>query len=352
MSRKPIMSRKPSDKPWLHANSGYWCATVNGKREYLDKDYKLACRKLRASRARQNRQEAGDRDWLEAPFAQLADEYLADVQARRKALTYESCRYRLLRALKVLGCKLPVAGIRKLHLATIERELTGYYSPTTIKDTIAAVQGVFNWAVKHDVLESNPLLGYEKPAARCRNRIINPAEFQTLLRFADPNFRRVLLTLRLTGCRPVEVRTLIWEWVDLETWLWIFPDHKTVTQQRQPRPRIVALPEPILNLCHWLARKPHAPSDHVFLNKHGRAYTKDCLVRKMDRIRKRAGITSKGGEQIVLYSNRHTFGTQAAGKITDIELAELMGHTTTHTTKRYVHLNADRLRDIQRRAQG
>ena len=60
------MSRKPSDKPWLHAKSGYWCATANGKREYLDKDYKLAFRKLRASRAWQNREEAGDRIWLEA----------------------------------------------------------------------------------------------------------------------------------------------------------------------------------------------------------------------------------------------------------------------------------------------
>jgi site-specific recombinase XerD len=72
----------------------------------------------------------------------------------------------------------------------------------------------------------------------------------------------------------------------------------------------------------------------------------------MSRIRERAGIEVKGGEQLVLYSNRHTFGTEAAGKVSDIELAELMGHTQVRSTRRYVHLNASHLHDIRRRAQG
>ena len=29
------MARKASEKPWFHSSSGFWCATVNGKREYL-----------------------------------------------------------------------------------------------------------------------------------------------------------------------------------------------------------------------------------------------------------------------------------------------------------------------------
>src|SRR5208337_2672231 len=93
------------------------------------------------------------------------------------------------------------------------------------------------------------------------------------------------------------------------------------------------------------------PTGHVFLNKLGQPYSKDCLVRKMDRLRDRAEIGAKGGEQIVLYSNRHTFGTDNAGKVSDIELAEVMGHTETRMTRRYVHSSAGRLRDIQRRLQ-
>ena len=60
----------------------------------------------------------------------------------------------------------------------------------------------------------------------------------------------------------------------------------------------------------------------------------------------------KAGERVVLYSYRHTFGTESSGRVSDIELAELMGHTEVRTTHRYVHLNVDRLHDIRRRVEG
>lgn len=347
------MARRHSGKPWLHGASGWWCTTVDGKRRKLDKDYRVACRKFKALRSEKKRKQAGGHDWLDVRFAELADEYLADSKARKKAATYESRRYRLLRALRILGTSIRIGELRKLHLAKIEQELVKRdYSPTTIKDTIAEVQAVLNWAVAQDLLDNSPLAGYQKPRPRRRNRIITASEFQSLLRYADENFQRVLTSLRLTGCRPGEVRKLVWEWVDLDGALWIIPEHKTTTQQREPRPRIVPLTEPVLKLCRQLAQEPHEPTDHVFLNKLGRPYTKDCFVRKMDRLRKKVGITVKAGEQVVLYSCRHTFGTANTGKVSDIELAELMGHTEVRTTHRYVHLDTDRLHDIRRRAHG
>jgi integrase len=346
------MPRKPSDKPWLHAKSGFWCTTFHGRREYLDKDYRAACKKLDALRKKIQAGEPQGRDWLDASFAELADEYLADLKARKKLGTYTAVRYRLLPALKVLGTKLRVGEIRKLHLAQVERKLTEEYSPTTLKDILAAVQGVMYWAVKLDMIETNPLARYEKPAARCRTRVATPEEFRALLRHADPHFRRFLIALRETGCRPGELRTLTWDSVDLSRALWIIPEHKTITRQRDPRPRMIPLPVPILKMCHWLARHSHISNDHVFINRFGRAYTKDCLVKKMARLRSRAGIEAKGGEQFVLYTHRHSFGTEGAGKVSDLELAELMGHTDVRMTRRYVHLNVDRLHDIQRRRRG
>ena len=75
-------------------------------------------------------------------------------------------------------------------------------------------------------------------------------------------------------------------------------------------------------------------------------------MRKMRSASHKGGDESRAGEQLVLYSCRHTFGTENTGRVTDIELAELMGHTEVRTTHRYVHLNVDRLHDIRRRAQG
>lgn len=347
------MARKPSSRPWFHQGTGFWCATVQGKREYLDKDFQAACRKLKVRRDRGRREQAGGREWLDTTFSLLADEYMADIKARKKPATYTAVRYRLLRAFRILGVSLRVCEMRKFHLAKIEQQMCGAgYSPSTIKDTIAAVQGVLYWAVRHDLLDTNPLVGYQKPKARRRTRIITAEEYATLLAYTDQNFGQVITALRQTGCRPGEVRTLIWEWVDLESKLWIIPDHKTVTRQANPQPRIIPLPDEITEMCRTLALRPHKPQDHVFLNKFGNPYTKDCFVRKMARLRKRAGIEAKAGEQVVLYSNRHTYGTEKSARVSAIELAELMGHTDVRTTQGYTHFNTERLHEIQRRAQG
>jgi integrase len=291
------------------------------------------------------------RNWLDATLAELADEFLADTKARKQPTTYTSLRYRLLRALKVLGLELLVRDVRKMHLAQLERQLVKGYSPTTVRDTLAAVQAVIAWAVRQDLLEINRLVGYEKPRGRSRTRVLSDEEFRTLLRHSDPAFRRFLLALRLTGCRPGELRNLRWSAVDLHRGLWIIQDHKTITRQRDPMPRVVPLCRPVVLLCRWLLVRNTAGGECVFLNARGRPYAKDCLVRKMERIRLRAGIQACAGERIVLYSLRHTFGTEATGQVSDIELAELMGHTDTRTTRRYVHLNPDRLHEIRRRVQ-
>ncbi len=345
------MSKKKSNEPWLHQASGFWCKKVQGKLHYLDRDYAIAKRKLTKLLREQQAGKTANSDWLDRPLAQLCDEFLDDIQARKSENTYTGYQNRLTRALKSLESQPRVGELSKFHLSKIERALTGDYSPTTIRDTLATLQGVFNWACRNDLLDDNPIRDYVKPAARERTRIVTPQEFQRLLKAADVRFRRVLLAMRLTGCRPKEIRTLIWEWVDLDGGLWILPHHKTITQQRNPRPRIIPLPVPILNLCRFLCDDSCGAEDAVFLNAQQNPYSKDCFCRKFARLRKKAGIRTKAGESMVLYSNRHTFGTNAAGKVTDIELAEVMGHTDTRTTRRYVHLDHDRLRDIQRRIQ-
>ena len=226
-------------------------------------------------------------------------------------------------------------------------------SPSTVRDTLATVQFVFGWAVRNEYLDLNPLVGYRKPAARSRSRIINDDEFQALLRAAtaSPAFQRVLIALRHTGCRPGEVRELSWEMVDLDAGLWILPDHKTITRQRNPRPRVIPLSATMWKMCRWLSLHRRGDSNRVFLNMHHRPYKKDCFVTYFGRLRERAGFQVKAGEKLVLYSHRHTFATERAGAVADIELAELLGHTTTQMIPRYTHLNVDRLRDIQRRAE-
>ena len=299
------MAPRKTDEPWLHQATGFWSKKVDGKLYRLDRDYRTAKKKLAELRKKLAREAAGEDDWLGASFLKLCEEYLDDVKAKKEPATYTTNRYRLLRALKHLPSGLKVGEVRRIHLSQIERKLTGERSPTTVRDTLAAVQAVFGWAVRQDLIEHSPVAGYQKPQAQQRSRIITPHEFQCLLRAAwrNPPFRRLLIAMRRTGARPAEIRKLTWDMVYLEEGVWIIPRHKTITMQRQPRPRIIPLPECIEKMCRWLKTRATADQPHVFLNIRGRPFTKDGLAQTMDRTRTRAGLKQDSGEQIVLYTN-------------------------------------------------
>jgi integrase len=354
------MSARPSPrKPWFHAPSGFWCAQIAGKRHYLDRDPAVAQRKLRKLLQDQKRGDAARREWLDAYFSDLADEFLDDVQARRKPATFRSYKEMLELAQRHLGTQRRVGEFAKLHLTKLEGALTGGYSPTTVFKVLQAVQRVFNWAVQNDLLECSPLAGYTKPKPRERTRTIDADEFQKMLRGSGPPFRRLLLALRLTGARPCELRDLRWREVHLDVRVGglgegsgfiILAEHKTVARMKHPRPRIIPLPPPVRKMLRVLARAPHGPDDCVFRNADNNPWTRTALHSRMRRLRQRTGLKQKGGESIVLYSTRHSFATANVGRISDIELADLLGHTDLGTTRRYTHVSLERLQEIRRRA--
>lgn len=357
-NKRPDARLSPTE-PWLHRASGFWCKKVDRQLHYLDRDYKVAKRKLAKVLRDQEAVRVGARDWLNDSFAELCDEFLES--KRDTPGIYRDYRYRLCRALRILGTDLKVGAVNKEHLNTVKnamaigkyREPQRPYAWSTIRDSIATVQAVFRWAFICDMVAHDPLKGYEKPSGGQRNRVVTPKEFQDLLRASKSNrpFQRILIALRKTGCRPGELRTLTWDMVDFEQRLWIIPEHKTVKRLKGRRPRTIALPDCILKMCVWLKERSDGVETHVFLNSWGRPYTKDRLVKCMDRVRKRAGIQLKAGEQIVLYSQRHTYITDAYGKIGDIALAELAGHTDVQMTRRYTHLNTAQLHQYQRAVQ-
>ena len=69
---------------------------MSGKRVYLDKDYNAACRKLKSRRARAKKGLVENRDWLNATFSELADEYLDHIEATKKPNSFLAFRYGIL----------------------------------------------------------------------------------------------------------------------------------------------------------------------------------------------------------------------------------------------------------------
>jgi integrase len=210
----------------------------------------------------------------------------------------------------------------------------------SINQPIVVVQTMWNWAVKQQLLESNPFRIVVKLPPKTRKRIATPKEFRTLLRNAADDFRRVLFALRFSGMRPGELAVVTWEMVDFKGKRIVIPATLTKTGKRTGNDRRI----PLLGLLERLLRWMHARSMQtgpVFRNSLGEAWNKDSLGHRFATVRKRAKVKKDDkGENLMLYSLRHTFLTGGAlAGLSDRELGDLAGHIPgSRCTRGYIHV--------------
>jgi integrase len=216
------------------------------------------------------------------------------------------------------------------------------YMPRTINAALIALKRCWNWAIDTESLGllKNPFKKVKLLPEQGRRRIATEEEFRKLLRHSDALFRQVLLCLRFMPIRPQDLRSLVWSGeneVDFDNHCWIIRKDKTIRTRKSKQAKIVMMPPFIEKMLQL--RKSRSESPFVFVNEDGTIWTKDSLALRMRRLRERAGILADANdEQIVLYTNRHTYLTKAASVMTPAELQALAGHTDYRTTKRYVHL--------------
>ena len=170
---------------------------------------------------------------------------------------------------------------------------------------------------------------------------MTPEEFHAILRACRSKgrkrptparrFRKVLIFLWLTGCRPSEAAKLEWKDIHFEKGVIILQEHKTLRMQKTPRPRVIPLhPRVVRLLTHMLHE-----DERVFLTHRRTAWNKNTLAQRVKRAREIAGIS----DDAKLYGTRHAFGTRAVLKGVPLKtLSELLGHTSIRMSEHYVHL--------------
>jgi integrase len=210
------------------------------------------------------------------------------------------------------------------------------------------VRRPFNYCAKVGLLAKSPFVGVNYPAGQT-GRDMTDAEFRALLRASKAPFRRVLVFLRFTGARPIELRRLVWDQINFEGRSALQREHKTA--HSSGKPRRIPLTQSILKLLTWIKRRQLPGTQHVFLNSFGRPWTKNALCHQLDRVRRKCGLP----KDLKLYSARHAFGT--GGIINGVDLATLatlMGHSTVQTTQLYIHLadKSEHLWEAAERASG
>jgi len=344
------MARKA--RPWFNTERRCWMVYLGGRKHTL---CSVARKTRHPPQAALDRLDDLHREIRRNPSPDAAQQTVASVIERYIEVAFPSL------AAATVALRLPylqsfaelhgwrlVSDCRADHLQEWLTKHPGWQSDWAKRDAVLAVMTVFNWA-KPKLIRENPFAGFHQRAGTSR-RDLTPEEFQAILRATGTSagrhwkkptpaarFRQILVFLFFTGCRPKEASQLRWSDVDFQRRVLVLREHKTITMQRRPAPRIVPLHPVVLKLLHVL--KARNEGEHVFLNRRHKAWVKDTLSLRLRRARDVAGIAADAK----LYGVRHAFGTRGIVNGRDIKtLSVLMGHSDVKTTELYAHIAGQR----------
>ncbi len=209
----------------------------------------------------------------------------------------------------------------------------GWKSSWTKKRVAQTVKRAFSWCWLRGLIDRHPFKGVNYQQGE-RGKPMSEEHFRMLLRDTTPEFRRVLLFLWWTGCRPGELSALQWSFIDVKRSVAVLHSHKTAHSRKDRAPRIICLPEKAIRLLAWLGRTT-LDQAHVFLNAYGRPWDRRSLGLRMYRLRQRLGIPVG----VKLYGTRSSFATRLCMAGVELKtLATIMGHTSTKMCEHYTHI--------------
>ena len=297
-----------------------------------------------------------------ATVADLLDSYLKSLKFASKAASTQAIdRGRITRHLvPLLGRKVAdkltaddvrraFAGIRDgktaMNVRTGERGLarvTG--GEGSARMAVRLLKAVFAWAVKNNLLKSNPASGVEVGKDGNRTEVIDSPEtyarlFEVMQRLEDEQRVRgaaadAIRVIALTGARRGEIAGLRWRHVDLSKGLLVLSSTEHKTGRKTSEAKTIGLPSAAQAL---IARQPNGgPDEFVFKPAKGEGAI--TLSKPWRVIRREAGLSPTIG----LHGLRHSLATQMA--LSGAQAAQIMtvlGHKNITTSQRYIHMAAD-----------
>jgi integrase len=137
-------------------------------------------------------------------FAELAERYVEHYAKRRNKSWAQADKLIRRHALPRWG-KLQAASIGR---ADVRAMMSRIEAPVLANQVLAAVSAVFSWAIKQEVVGTNPCRGVDRNATRSRERVLSDSELPRFWSAFDDTglvASSALKMILLTGQRPGEV---------------------------------------------------------------------------------------------------------------------------------------------------
>ena len=148
----------------------------------------------------------------------------------------------------------------------------------------------------------------------------------------NPQIRRIIILLLLTGARKNEILACQWEWVDLDRNVILLPDSKTGK-------KTLFLGDQAKVLLEEQAEYSEG-SKWVFPSLKANTHTVN-ITKSWHKIRRLAGL-----EDLRIHDLRHAAASIAVNEgVTLPIIGKVLGHTQARTTERYAHVNDKRAID-------
>jgi integrase len=261
--------------------------------------------------------------------------YLAQAGRDLSPRSYETVACILRRFATTCG-DLPLSECRPFDLQCWLNDHPEYRSEWYRRCVVSTIKRAFNWATEMELVDRNPFA-----KMRCgrghpeRRRPMTDEQFQTLLRGSDPRFRRFLVFLKFTGCRPGEAASMRWADIRFDEASVVLREHKTA--RKTGRARIIPLVPTVIKLLMWMRSHREGvfsrDQGHVFTNGRGNALSRGWLSLKMQRLRRRLGLP----RGVTPYGLRHRYGLMGIKNGVNLKLLSLcMGHARTQMTEHYI----------------
>ena len=349
------MDFSASAQPFYWAARKAWYVKVveDGKRKnlLLGKTKAAAMIKLDQLKAAKAKQDAMDANDL--LFIQIADQWAVEMQRRAKTGTvseaFVSTRIPHLRKFLKHG------DVRNLYCSEITPSLLRSFLNQSgwkagMERTVGiTVKQVLNWGVRQKLILSHHLVGFQLPKQAAREFTVSDSLHASIMAKVSQRISFFIEALRLTGCRPGELRAVQLKHIAPDFGSFTLRTHKN--SRKTGKPRTVFLTKAAQQIFAASIGEREKESDFVFINRDGKPLSNNAIRCVFKRLRESLKL---GDDQpLVAYSYRHTWATNALLKgIPIATVAELMGSSVRMIEKHYGHLakQPDHLRDAMERA--
>lgn len=189
---------------------------------------------------------------------------------------------------------------------------------------------ILAWAVPK-YMPASPLAAMKLEKGKRRERLIDLADHKKFCREDKfPCARLLYWFCWWTGCRPIELRELRWEYLSDDCSRATLREHKTA---KKKGPRVIYFNQN----AQAILRHHRATNGPVFRNSRGRPWTKDALCRRV------ANLSKKTGVDVSAYAYRHSYITRALKSGMDAAVvAELTGTSLEMISRNYGHLDKEK----------